>query len=72
MSIPARILACRSTGCRTGSSRRGDRIVCSTHGAEFRIEDGFCLRGPCAGRSLEAVPAALRDGVILVPEAAGL
>ena len=51
---------------------RGDRIVCSTHGAEFRIEDGFCLRGPCAGRSLEAVPAALRDGVIMVPEADGL
>jgi nitrite reductase/ring-hydroxylating ferredoxin subunit len=50
---------------------RGDRIVCSTHGAEFRIGDGFCLCGPC-GRSLEAVPTALREGVIPVPEAAEL
>lgn len=29
-------------------------ILCATHGAEFRIEDGFCLWGPCAGCSLQA------------------
>ncbi len=28
-------------------------IQCATHGALFRIEDGFCLRGPCAGQSLQ-------------------
>jgi len=32
------------------------RIICATHGAEFRIEDGYCLAGPCAGDQLEAVP----------------
>lgn len=31
----------------------GRFIVCSTHGALFRIEDGHCLAGPCAGKSLE-------------------
>jgi nitrite reductase/ring-hydroxylating ferredoxin subunit len=28
------------------------RIVCKTHGATFRSEDGFCDSGPCAGQSL--------------------
>lgn len=28
-------------------------IQCATHGALFRLDDGFCLRGPCAGASLE-------------------
>lgn len=30
-------------------------ILCATHGAEFRVEDGTCLAGPCAGDSLQAV-----------------
>ena len=34
-------------------------IQCATHGALFRIEDGFCQRGPCAGQSLQ--PLALRQ-----------
>ena len=35
-------------------TREGDLILCSAHGAMFRIEDGLCLAGPCAGRGLEA------------------
>lgn len=30
-------------------------ILCATHGAEFRIEDGYCVLGPCRGQSLEPV-----------------
>jgi nitrite reductase/ring-hydroxylating ferredoxin subunit len=33
----------------------GRFIVCSTHGALFRIEDGHCLDGPCIGQALERV-----------------
>ena len=33
------------------------RIVCHAHGAEFDIDSGLCLRGPCAGERLAAVPA---------------
>jgi nitrite reductase/ring-hydroxylating ferredoxin subunit len=47
-------------------------IVCATHGAEFRISDGLCLRGPCFGEWLEAVATEIRDGTVLVPEDAGL
>ncbi|MCB1774790.1 MAG: Rieske 2Fe-2S domain-containing protein [Gammaproteobacteria bacterium] len=28
-------------------------IQCAIHGALFRIDDGYCLRGPCVGQSLE-------------------
>jgi nitrite reductase/ring-hydroxylating ferredoxin subunit len=31
-------------------------IQCAIHGALFRPEDGYCLRGPCVGRSLTALP----------------
>jgi len=30
-------------------------ILCATHGAEFRLEDGFCTAGPCLGASLPPV-----------------
>jgi nitrite reductase/ring-hydroxylating ferredoxin subunit len=36
-------------------------IMCATHGAQFEIEDGFCVAGPCAGDRLESVPVVL-DG----------
>ncbi len=43
-------------------------LLCGTHGALFRIEDGFCVSGPCAGRRL--TPAAIRvaEGEILLLE----
>ncbi len=31
-------------------------ILCATHGAQFEIEDGACVSGPCEGQALEAVP----------------
>jgi nitrite reductase/ring-hydroxylating ferredoxin subunit len=53
-------------------SADGRRIVCATHGAEFGIADGVCLRGPCAGDRLDPVPVEIRDGMIYVPHDAGL
>jgi nitrite reductase/ring-hydroxylating ferredoxin subunit len=46
-------------------SPAGDRIVCSWHGAVFRIEDGECLGGPCPGTRLTPWPVAVRDGKIV-------
>lgn len=37
-------------------NRAGTRIVCAAHGAEFDIETGQCLLGPCLGQSLTRVP----------------
>ena len=37
-------------------------IMCALHGAEFRIEDGFCILGPCEGLRLRKVTVAVEDG----------
>ena len=44
-------------------------IVCATHGAVFRIEDGVCIEGPCLGKSLQAVSLEVRGGRIYVSTA---
>ena len=44
----------------------GRHIVCSTHGAIFRKEDGYCLAGPCAGDRLEPIAVRVENGVVLV------
>lgn len=41
-------------------------IMCSVHGANFRIHDGFCVAGPCMGRSLTALEARVVAGRIEV------
>lgn len=47
-------------------TRDGARFLCSTHGAQFRIEDGYCLKGPCKGKSLEPFAIAVDAGWILL------
>ena len=37
----------------------GGLIVCSWHGALFRINDGACVGGPCAGQRLSPWPVAV-------------
>ncbi len=41
-------------------------IQCCVHGALFRVEDGLCLRGPCAGQSLTPVAIDVREGEIFL------
>jgi len=39
-------------------------IQCSLHGALFRPADGRCVRGPCVGRALQALPVRVScDGI---------
>lgn len=42
-------------------------IQCATHLALFRIADGYCVDGPCAGQALTPVVVTLEDGWVLVP-----
>ena len=46
----------------------GHYIQCATHGALFRLEDGYCVSGPCAGQSLRAVAVEIRDGWIALAD----
>jgi len=41
-------------------------LLCATHGALFRIDDGRCVYGPCKGKALTPVPVHIKDGVIFI------
>lgn len=41
-------------------------IMCSVHGANFRIHDGLCVAGPCMGRVLTPLAARVVDGRVEV------
>ena len=34
----------------------GAHLMCGTHGALYRLDDGYCFEGPCRGASLIALP----------------
>ena len=40
-------------------------IQCSTHGALFRIQDGYCVKGPCAGKYLEKIDFIIKNDEII-------
>jgi nitrite reductase/ring-hydroxylating ferredoxin subunit len=40
----------------------GAYLECQGHGALFRIDDGYCIAGPCAGQSLLSAPVRVADG----------
>jgi nitrite reductase/ring-hydroxylating ferredoxin subunit len=39
--------------------------LCSSHGALFRIVDGVCIAGPCAGQRLWPWPVKVEDDQVL-------
>jgi len=43
-------------------------ILCATHGAQFRIEDGHCVSGPCEGDKLLALPVSVRHGDVVLDD----
>ena len=47
-------------------TREGDLILCSTHGALFRPDDGACVAGPCEGARLAPWPVVVEDGAVVV------
>ncbi|MEE3625872.1 Rieske (2Fe-2S) protein [Nitrospirillum sp. BR 11752] len=51
-------------------SADGQHLQCATHGALFRVDDGLCLRGPCAGRGLTPVAVRVKDGALYLDIAA--
>jgi len=49
-------------------TRGGDYIMCFTHGALFRPEDGMCVGGPCVGQALRPWPVKVFDGCVLIED----
>ncbi len=52
--IPGRVL-----------TRDRRHFLCATHGAQFRLDDGLCVRGPCRGAALAPAPVRVRDGCLV-------
>jgi len=46
--------------------RSNTLIQCATHGAQFNMDDGACVSGPCPGSRLTPVPVVVKDGKILI------
>ena len=45
-------------------------ILCSTHGAQFLIDSGECVSGPCLGKQLTAIPFTVDEcGTVWLSEA---
>ena len=44
--------------------RSGEHLVCATHGALFRMDDGHCVAGPCAGDALELLSSTVVAGEV--------
>lgn len=42
-------------------SEDGQYLLCSTHGALYRLDDGMCIEGPCIGDALVPLPIELDD-----------
>jgi naringenin degradation protein FdeD len=46
----------------------GTLILCSSHGALFEKATGYCVAGPCVGRSLTSVPLQVKCGFVLLAD----
>jgi nitrite reductase/ring-hydroxylating ferredoxin subunit len=43
-----------------------DYLICSTHGAHYRPDNGFCVMGPCKGKSLKPLNVTEQNGQIII------
>jgi len=43
-----------------------DFLICSTHGAHYRPDNGFCVMGPCKGKSLKPLKVVEQNGQIII------
>jgi len=48
----------------------GSMIQCSAHGAMFEKQTGYCVAGPCIGRSLIGLPVRVESGCVLLADEA--
>ncbi|PWV64552.1 Rieske (2Fe-2S) protein [Plasticicumulans acidivorans] len=50
----------------------GEYLQCGIHGALFRVDDGYCLRGPCVRQRLYSIAVVVRDGRVIALDADSL
>lgn len=42
----------------------GEFLMCSSHGARYRPDDGLCVEGPCKGSHLKQLPIQVVEGEV--------
>jgi nitrite reductase/ring-hydroxylating ferredoxin subunit len=53
-------------GSRNFLAQDGEHLLCGTHGALYRRDDGVCVAGPCLHLALEALPIVEENGVLFL------
>jgi nitrite reductase/ring-hydroxylating ferredoxin subunit len=53
-------------GSRSFLTEDGEHLLCGTHGALYRRDDGVCVAGPCLHLVLETLPIVEENGVLFV------
>lgn len=41
-------------------------VVCAAHGAQFALDGGRCMGGPCGGYGLKAIDVTVADGEVSI------
>lgn len=49
-------------------NREGTHLLCSTHGAIYRPEDGYCEGGPCRGAFLRPLAFSIEGDELFVAD----
>jgi nitrite reductase/ring-hydroxylating ferredoxin subunit len=49
-------------------SEDGAHLVCGTHGAIYRLQDGYCVDGPCEGLALQRLFVREENGDLYVSD----
>ena len=49
-------------------SEDGAHLICGTHGAMYRLVDGYCVDGPCEGLSLQTLHVREDGGELYVSD----
>ena len=43
-----------------------DYLICSTHGAHYQPDNGFCVMGPCKGKRLKSIQVTEQNHEIII------
>ena len=43
-----------------------DYLICATHGAHYAPDTGYCVYGPCKGKSLQSLPVTELNQQIII------
>lgn len=49
-------------------NKEQNHLMCIQHAAEFSLENGLCVKGPCIGMKLEPVSIELTDDNVLLED----